>query len=136
MPAAPPGAGQGSPAGPAAPICWSGNGGKVTPGTWSYTAYQELVVKMLIDIARNHITTFVPASATICGPGSSRIRAGGDGMNCIQNAVPTANRLPCISQMCTISLFSARSYNAGTCQPIIATLNRMTAVQGRARNRP
>ena len=22
-----------------APICWSANGGSVTPGTWSYTGY-------------------------------------------------------------------------------------------------
>src|SRR5215468_12500334 len=47
----------------AAPICWSANGGKVTPGTWSYTEYQDTLVRMLIDIASPHITTFVPISA-------------------------------------------------------------------------
>ena len=31
---------------------------------WSYTGYQDALVKMLIDMASTHITAFVPISAT------------------------------------------------------------------------
>ena len=40
-----------------------------TPGMWLYTEYQELVVKMLSDIARTNITTLVPMIAPICQTG-------------------------------------------------------------------
>ena len=43
----------------AAPICWSANGGRVTPGTCAYTEYREWDEKMLSAIASPIITTLV-----------------------------------------------------------------------------
>src|ERR1022692_128339 len=85
----------------AAPICWSEKGGKLTPRMWLYTEYHEVLVRMLIDMASTHMRPFVTSSAAICPVGASRIRNGGDEMNCSQNSTPTAKKLPCISQMCT-----------------------------------
>ena len=48
----------------AAPICWSASAGRVTPGAWVYTGYQDALVKKLIDMASTHISAFVAISAT------------------------------------------------------------------------
>src|SRR2546429_5199181 len=82
---------------------------------------------MLIDIASTHITAFVAISATACEGSGMRRRKGGEGMNCSQNSTPAAKKVPCISQMCTASLFAARSNSAGTCHATITTLNSATA---------
>src|SRR5262244_890643 len=118
----------------AAPICWSANGGRVTPGTWSYTGYQDRLARMLIDIASTHITTFVAISATAWEASGIRRMNGGEGMNCSQNSTPAAKKVPCISQMCTAWLSAARSNGAGTCQRIITALNAVTDTHGRSRN--
>src|SRR5215470_18237212 len=120
----------------AAPICWPANGGRVTPGTWSYTEYQDAWVNRLIDIASTHITMFVPIRASAWDTSGIRRRNGGEGMNCSQNSTPAAKKLPCISQMCTAWLSAARSNGAGTCQKIITTLNRVTETHGRSKNPP
>ena len=39
-------------------------------------------------MARIHMITFVPTSATACEAGGIRIRNGGEGMNCSQNSTP------------------------------------------------
>src|SRR5215469_582260 len=120
----------------AAPICWSANGGRVTPGTWSYTEYQDDWVNRLIDMASTHITRLVPIRAMAWDTSGIRRRNGGEGMNCSQNSTPAAKKLPCISQMCTAWLFWARSKNTGRCQKIITALNRAIETHGRSKNAP
>ena len=80
--------------------------------------------------------TLVPSSAAAWDTSGIRRRNGGDGMNCSQNSTPTAKKLPCISQMCTAWLFSARSNGPDRCQKIITALNSTTATQGRTKNPP
>ena len=89
-------------------------------------------MRKLIDMARIHMITFVATSASACATGGIRIRNGGEGMNCSQNSTPARKKLPCISQMCTAWLFSARSNSTGTCQASITTLNVTTATHGRS----
>ena len=57
-------------------------------------------------------------------------------MNCSQNRIPVMKKLACISQMCTVWLFSARSNSAGMCQATMATLNSAMATQGRSTTPP
>src|SRR6185437_7233038 len=85
----------------AAPICWSSNGGRLTPGTCAYTEYHDAFARMLIDIASTHIWTFVNSSAAIWAGREKLVRNGADGMNWSQNNTPTTKKVPCISQMCT-----------------------------------
>ena len=61
----------------AAPICWSANGDRVTPGTWAYTEYQLEAVKIDSDMARTNMTTLVMMMAPVCHSGEAP--AGGTG---------------------------------------------------------
>jgi hypothetical protein len=94
----------------------------------------ECVAKMDSAIAMKIMTTLVVSSAAARPSSGIRDRNGGDGMNCSQNSTPVRKNDPCSSQMCTAGLFAARSKAAGTCQPIIATLNSTTATTGPVRN--
>ena len=85
----------------AAPISWSAYGGRVTPGTCLYTAYQAPWEKMLIAMASIHMTTLVPIRAAAWETSGIRRWNGGDGMNCSQNSTPARKKLACMSQMCT-----------------------------------
>jgi hypothetical protein len=78
---------------------------------------------MLSAIASPIITRLVTISPMAWLTSGIRRRNGGDGMYCIQNRMPAPKKLPCISQMCTMLLRSARSYGPGRCQRIITALN-------------
>src|SRR5690348_6665050 len=103
----------------AAPISWSANGGNVIPGVCPYTEYQGLVEKMLIVMASTHMATLVATSAAAWETSGIRRMNGGEGMNCSQNSTPARKNVACISQMCTIWLFWARSNMTGMCQNTI-----------------
>src|SRR5271165_473656 len=100
----------------AAPICWSANGGRVTPGTCAYTLYQLSAVKIESDMARTNITMLVETMAPACQSGEALMRNGWEGMIWSQNSTPVTKKLACMSQMWTSWLFSARSKSPGTCQ--------------------
>src|SRR5215469_4170053 len=84
-----------------APICWSANAGRVTPGTWLYTEYQDVLLRNPIAIASTHIWQLVASSATAWPTDDILIRNGGDEMNCSQNSTPVMKKLPCTSQTWT-----------------------------------
>jgi drug/metabolite transporter (DMT)-like permease len=120
----------------AAPICWSANGGSVTPGTCAYTEYSECEAKMLSAMASPIITRLVTTSPMAWLTSGIRRRNGGDGMYWSQNRMPARKKLPCISQMCTMLLRSARSYGPGRCHRTITKLNIPTETQGRSSTVP
>ena len=61
---------------------------------------------MLSAMARTNITTLVLITAPACQRGLALSRNGCEGMICSQNSTPVTKKLPCISQMWTVWLFS------------------------------
>jgi hypothetical protein len=90
----------------------------------------ECVAKIDSAIAMKIMTTLVASSAVTRPSGGIRERNGGDGMNCSQNSTPARKNDECMSQMCTVWLFSARSNAAGMCQTTITALKMTTATTG------
>ena len=91
---------------------------------------------MLRDMANTNITMLVAMIAPPCHTNEARGRIGCDGMIWSQKRTPVTRKLPCMSQMCTAWLFSARSNRAGTCHSTMAALNATSAVHGFLTSRP
>ena len=65
-----------------------------------------------------------------CQTNEARGLIGCDGMIWSQKRTPVTRKVPCMSQMCTDWLFSARSKSAGKCQSTMAALKAPNAVHG------